>query len=323
MVTIQDVAGHAGVSTATVSRVLNGTKVSDELTRLVLQSAAELNFVPNRTARSLRKQNSEVIALIIPDIENPFFTSLARGVEDCASESGFSVVLCNTDEDLVKEARYIGVAIAENVAGVILAAASSQSDLGRLTSHRRPVVAVDRVPHGFEIDAVSISNVDGGAEAAATLFEQGYRRVACITGPDDVETAQLRERGWRKTAETHGLRDLDSLVRHANYRVDGGHSAMNDLLGMAEPPDAVVVANNLMGIGAVQALLANGRTPQDFGVAVFGDFPYASLAPPGVSVVHLPARQLGVTAAELLLQRIAGDASPPRRIVIRNEAFHQ
>ncbi|MEY2849200.1 MAG: hypothetical protein RI885_1867 [Actinomycetota bacterium] len=323
MATIQDVAAHAGVSTATVSRVMNGAKVSEDLAVLVRHSASELKFVPNRTARSLRRQNSEVIALIIPDIENPFFTSLARGVEDRAQEAGFSVVLCNTDEDVVKEERYIGVAIAENVAGVILAAASSRSDLSRLVAQRRPVVAVDRVPHGYDVDAVTFSDADGGAEAATSLFDRGYTRVGCITGPEDVETARLREEGWRRVAAERGLEGLDELVRFADYRVNGGAQAMKELLDSPEPPDAVVVTNNLMGIGAVQTLLAAGLSLQQFGVAVFGDFPFAPLAPTGVSVVHLPARQLGVTAADLLLKRIGGETGPGRRVVLKNEPFHR
>ncbi|MGL5818478.1 MAG: LacI family DNA-binding transcriptional regulator [Phycicoccus sp.] len=323
MTTIQDVAAHARVSTATVSRVLNGVPVSEVLAERVRDSAKELGFVPNRTARSLRKQASEVIALIIPDIENPFFTSLARGVEDRAHEAGFSVVLCNTDEDPVKEERYIGVANAENVAGVILAAASNRSDLRLLVDSGRPVVAVDRAPHGYDIDAVTFSNDNGGAEAATVLFDAGYRRVACVTGPRDVETARQREAGWRRIASQHGIDDLDALVRWADYRVAGGAAAMHELLSVQEPPDAVVVANNLMGIGAVQALLAVGRSPEDFGVAVFGDFPYAALAPVGVSVVHLPARNLGVTAADLLLGRIGGHVGPGRQVVLSNEPFHR
>jgi LacI family transcriptional regulator len=138
MATIYEVAARAGVSPATVSRVMNGTKVSPELAELVRAAASELDFTPNRTARTLRRQNSEVIALIIPDIENPFFTALARGVEDRAQESGYSVVLCNTDEDTGKEARYIDIALSEHMAGVILAPASDHSDLSSLLArHRR------------------------------------------------------------------------------------------------------------------------------------------------------------------------------------------
>jgi LacI family transcriptional regulator len=320
MVNIYDVATLAGVSPATVSRVLNGTKVSPPLADRVRAAAAELDFTPNRTARTLRKQNSEVIALIIPDIENPFFTSLARGVEDRAQASGYSVVLCNSDEDPEKEARYIEIALSEHMAGVILAPASDHSDLSGLIARKRPVVAVDRAPHGFDVDAVTVDNRAGGVAAASALFDAGFRRVACITGPSDVETAGLRSAGWREVAERRGTSpDLDELLRHANYRVDGGVDAMEQLLALPEPPDAVVVANNLMGIGALQVLRAAELSPEQFGIAVFGDLPFSPLGPSGVAVIQLPARQLGFTAAELLMERIAGDDQPARTVVLPNE----
>ena len=198
MATIYEVAKRAGVSPATVSRVFNGSVVSAEKERLVRAAAEELAFTPNRTARTLRRQSSEVIALVIPDIENPFFTSLARGVEDSARAAGFSVVLCNTDEDTEKEAHYLRIAVLENMAGVIIAAASDRSDLGPLLARSRAVVAVDRGPHGFDIDAVMVDNRTGGRLATRALIDHGCRRIACITGPADVETAQRRRRGLER-----------------------------------------------------------------------------------------------------------------------------
>ena len=319
MTTIYQVAAKAGVSPATVSRVFNGMKVSPEKARLVREAAEALSFTPNRTARTLRKQNSELIALVIPDIENPFFTSLARGVEDVAQKAGYSVVLCNTDEDRQKEARYLEIAISESMAGVILAPADDHSDLSGLIARNRPVVAVDRGPHGFNVDAVTVDNTAGGRSATHALLEQGYRRIACITGPAEVETAQRRAEGWRQTITAEGsLPAPEEYLRHADFRVAGGRAAMRDLLEMAAPPDAVFVANNLMSVGALQVLLQRGQLPPAFGIASFGDLPYPTLAPTGIAVVHLPARHLGVTAASLLLERIGGDTQPSRTIVLHN-----
>ena len=319
MSTIYEVAASAGVSPATVSRVFNGVNVSEEKSRRVREAASALNFTPNRTARSLRRQNSEVIALVIPDIENPFFTSMARGVEDVAQAAGYSVVLCNTDDDHGKEAKYLSIAVSENMAGVILAAASDRSDVGALIAKGRPIVAVDRSPHGFAVDAVTVDNFSGGRAATKALLDQGYFRVACITGPADVETAQQRSAGWRQAVTAHGAPDSDAYLRYSDYRQGGGRDAMRDLLGMAVPPDAVFVTNNLMSVGALQVLAESGLTPPTVGVAVFGDLPFAALAPTGITVVHLPARQLGVTAATLLLERINGDTGPSRSIVLGNE----
>ncbi|TDO37154.1 LacI family DNA-binding transcriptional regulator [Paractinoplanes brasiliensis] len=318
MVTIYEVAARAGVSTSTVSRVLNGARVSAESERLVRAAAEALAFTPNRTASRLRGRRSAVIGLIIPDIENPFFTALARGVENRASAAGYSVVLCNTDEDPDREATYLDIAVAEHMAGVILAPADDASDVGRLVSQRRPVVAVDRSLARADVDAVTVDNRAGGRSAAESLFAAGYSRVACITGPVSVETAQLRMAGWRQAATRHtGSAYLDDLLRYADYRVEGGRQAMAELLRLPDPPDAAVVANNLMAAGALDALHDAGLDTPGFGLAVFGDLPFASFGRRGIRVVDVPARALGEAAATLLLERIGGDTSPAKTVVLR------
>lgn len=319
MSTIYEVAALAGVSPATVSRVVNGQRVSEEKSALVRAAAAELNFTPNRTARTLRRQNSEVIALVLPDIENPYFTSMARGVEDIARAAGYSVVLCNTDEDPAKEAKYLEIAISENMAGVILAPASDHTDLQHLVARGRPIVAVDRST-GFDIDGVMMNNRQGGLSAAKTLVEAGYRRIACITGPQDIETAMERAVGWREVVTASGMFVRpDDYLRYSTFRVDGGRTAMQELLSLPEPPDAVVAGNNLMGVGALQVLTESGLTPPRFGVAVVGDLPFTTLSPSSVSIVRLPVRHMGVMAARMLLERIDGDTQPARTVVLRNE----
>lgn len=317
MATIYDVAALAGVSPATVSRVFNGITVSAERSERVRAAAARLSFTPNRTARTLRKQSSEVIALIIPDIENPFFTALARGVEDVAQASGYSVVLCNTDEDTEKEARYLGVVVSENMAGIILAAASDHVDLTDLTRRGRPVVAVDRsLP---DVDTVTVDNVAGGLDATRALVAQGFRRIACITGPDGGTTAEARAEGWRKGVVNGSPDDPDRYLRHADFRVEGGYAAMVNLLNLPNPPDAVFVANNLMAVGALRALIERGLTPPLIGIASFGDLPFATLSPRGVTVIPLPARRLGEAAAHRLIERLRGDDQPRRTIMLENQ----
>ena len=318
MATIYEVAALAGVSPATVSRVFNGMRVSEEKTAAVRAAAETLNFTPNRTARTLRKQNSEVIALVIPDIENPFFTSLARGVEDRAQAAGYSVVLCNTDDDTTKEATYLEIANSENMAGVILAPASDHSDLKSVLSRGRPIVAVDRGT-GYDIDGVRVDNRPAGHAAASALFDAGYRRVACITGPQGIETADERSRGWRQVVAQRGDYQPAAYQQHPNHRVDGGRAAMVELLSMDNPPDAIVATNNLMGVGALQILSEAGMTPPAVGVAVIGDLPFTTLDPATITLVHLPARNLGITAATMLIERIGGDTQPARTVVLRNE----
>lgn len=319
MATIYEVARRAGVSPATVSRVFNGVRVSEAKAQSVRDAAAELKFTPNRTARTLRRQSSEVIALVIPDIENPYFTELARGVEDVAQEAGYSVVLCNTDEQLSKESTYLDIAISENMAGVILAPASDHTNLDDVIASGRPVVAVDRST-GYDIDGVMMANRAAGKAAADALVKAGYRRIACITGPREIETASERAGGWRSVvSQLDGNADQEELVRYSTFRVDGGRAAMEDLLALPEPPDAVVAANNLMGVGVLQVLSERGLIPPRIGVAVVGGLPFTTLTPTAVTMVRLPARHMGVTAARMLIERINGDLEPARTIVLRNE----
>jgi len=319
MSTIYEVAERAGVSASTVSRVFTGRNgVSAEKSRRVRQAALELSFTPNRTARSLRRRNSELIALLIPDIENPFFTALARGVEDVAQAAGYSVVLCNTDEDQAKEASYVDIAVSESMSGVIIAAAAEHSDLTPLIARGRPIIAVDRDAYMYEVDAVMVDNEQGSFAATEALFARGFRRVACITGPESIGNAQERTEGWRRAVEAQPspMANVDAYVRSANYRIDGGREAMESLLALDAPPDAVFVANNMMAVGALQALTARGLTPPGFGVATFGDLPFSIFDPSAMIVVDLSARKLGETAAEMLLQRINGDDQPPRTVVL-------
>jgi LacI family transcriptional regulator len=323
--TIYEVALAAGVSPATVSRVFNGGRVTPERAERVRKAAESLGFTPNGVARSLRLQRSNVVGLIIPDIENPFFTSLARGVEDAAQQTNLSVVLCNSDENIDKERKYLGIALTENMAGVIVAPASVRhTDFSMLLSRGVPVVTVDRHPRGT--DAVTVDNRHGGQEATWHLIERGYRRIACITGPDGVWTSDERLGGFLSAIRDH-LREqsepglgLDEYrrryVRYADFRVEGGRAAMAELLTAPEPPDAVFIANNLMTVGALQALQAAGVAPPAIGVVSFGEVPWASLVHQSLTTVDLPARDLGRASAELLQQRIAGDGGPLRTTVL-------
>jgi LacI family transcriptional regulator len=319
MATIYEVAALAGVSTATVSRFFNGANVSPDTARRVQDAADRLRFVPNRTARRLRSQTSELIALLIPDIENPFFTALARGVEDRAQRAGYSIVLCNTDDDPEKETRYLDIAISEDMAGVILAPSSFDGEIRHLTDRGRPVVAVDRRT-GLDIDAVMVDNRTIGADVTERLFDQGFRRVACIAGPLEMEWTEHRALGWRDVVAQRGdPADIPALLAHADYRAHGGYAAMTALLSSPQPPDAVITTNNLMGLGALQALAEAGPRGADIGIAVVGELPYPPAHPGPLTQVRLPARHLGTTAAAMLLDRIAGDDQPARTVVLRGE----
>ncbi|MGC4790468.1 LacI family DNA-binding transcriptional regulator [Micromonospora sp. DT178] len=319
MTTIYDVARVAEVSASTVSRVLNGhSSVDPDLAARVRQVMLDLDYRPNAVARSLRRQRTSLWAVIISDIGNPFFTSLVRGIEDVAQEAGFSVVLCNGDEDPEKETRYVTAALAERMAGVIISPSGRPALINRLTEAGMPVVAIDRQPHGVAVDTVLVDNVHGAETATAHLIDSGYRRIACVTGPRRISTAVQRLRGYQQALRAAGRSVPEDLVRYADFREDGGYRAMASLLNAAEPPDAVFVTNNLMTVGAVECLVDRGVVvPTRCGVVGFDDIPWAHLVRPSLSTVAQPTYDLGRAAASLLTERIANPAKASSTVTLR------
>lgn len=317
VVQISDVARAAGASPATVSRVMNGSAgVNAELKERVLRAARELGYVPFSSARILRRQQAPVWAAIVTDIENPFFTAVVRGAEDVARSSQRRLVLCNSDEDTEREAAYIDVAVAERMAGVIIAvAAARDSSLQRLIDQQIPVVAIDR-PAGPQIDAVLVDNRLGAEEATRHLLENGSRRIACITGPSRVETANERLAGYKKGLAAAGVAVDADLIRRADYKETGGHEAALSLLGARKPPDALFVANSPMAAGALRAIREVGLScPKDVALVAFDDAPWSSLTTPSLTVVAQPAYEIGRVAAELLAS--AGAARSARTVVLK------
>lgn len=317
MATISDVAALAGVSTATVSRALNGKSTVDPaLAARVRTAAAELGYHPNALARNLRRQETAVLALIISDVENPFFTAIARGVEDIAQTAGYSVVLCNSDENEAKESRYIDVALQERVAGVVLSPTGKATSVEALRARGTPVVAVDRPLPEAGGDQVLVDTRRAAREATEHLLAGGYRRIGCVTGPKGIRTADDRCDGYSDALRA-APGDATLLVRRVEYRSEGARQAAMELLGEAEPPDALLVANNVMAIGVLQALAAHGLRPgRDIGIVAFDDAPWTTLIDPPLTVVAQPAYEIGKVATQLLLARIGGDAGAPVATVL-------
>jgi LacI family transcriptional regulator len=311
--TISDVAARAGVSTATVSRALNGKATVDrDLVSRVRQAAEELGYQPNGPARNLRRQEAAVVALIISDVENPFFTAIARGVEDVAHEVGYSVVLCNSDENAEKENRYIDIAIQERVAGVILSPSGTTTSVAKLAGRGTAYVAVDRPLPGQDSDLVLVDTRLAARQATEHLIAQGYERIGCLTGPAGVRTADDRLAGYRDALKAAKRRSNAKLVRRSEYKAAGAHRAALDLLSQPEPPDALLIANSAMAVGVLQALQEKKiRAGRDVGLVAFDDAPWAELVDPPLSVVAQPAYEMGTVAARLLLARIADNSRPP------------
>jgi LacI family transcriptional regulator len=314
--TISDVAARAGVSTATVSRALNGKSTVDPaLVARVQAAAAELGYHPNALARNLRRQETAVLALIISDVENPFFTAIARGVEDIARTAGYSVVLCNSDESEEKESRYLDVALQERVAGVIISPTGGATNVAVLRERGTPVVAVDRPLSTGTGDQVLVDTRRAAREATEHLLANGYRRIGCVTGPEGVRTADDRLEGYRDAQRAAG--NMAELFRRAEFRSAGARQATSELLDAAEPPDALLVANSTMAIGALEAFKARGiRAGRDVGIVAFDDAPWTTLIDPPLTVVAQPAYHIGTVAAKLLLARIGGGSNEPTATVL-------
>lgn len=319
---IEDVARQAGVSTATVSRVLSGKPyVSAELRGRVLGAVQDLNYRPSRVARSLRVQRSSIIGLIISDIQNPFFTSVVRAVEDVAYSREHSVFLCNSDEDAAKETMYIELMLAEHVAGIIVSATAADNPVyRRLVEARVPVVAIDRRVTAAEMDTVVLDNVAAAYQVVSHLVEQGHRRIGAVLGTPGSSTGEERRVGYLRAMQAHKLPIDPGLVRIVMPRVVVGYEATRDLLELAEPPTAIFTGNNLLTIGALQAIHELGlRIPEQVALAAFDEVEWTVFLKPALTVVAQPTYEMGRTAAELLLRRIATPDSLPQEVTLSHQ----
>src|SRR5581483_9184928 len=307
MATIQDVAKRAGVSIATVSRVLNGTAyVNEEVTARVREAVKDLQYQPSRAARALRANRTAIIGLLISDIQNPFFTTLIRGVEDVAQRMGYSVILCNSDENPGKQRQYIEVLCAERVAGAIVVPTSEQPrELRLFREHDIPIVSVDRRVKDSSIDAVLVDNARGAYEAVMHLITNGYHRIGVITGPTSTTTGRERLEGYRKALRDAGIVHDHELERIGSFREQSGRQFAKELLDLQPPVEALFVTNNLMTLGALDAIhTRNLRIPDDIAIVGFDEMPWAALSAISLTTVTQPVYELGSTAALRLFQRL-------------------
>lgn len=316
-VTIRDVAKLAGVAPITVSRVVNGLPgVSQSTRERVNKAIAELNYVPNAMAKSLRSQQSRTIALVVTDITNPFWTTVARGVEDTAARRGYNVIFCNTDEDLEKEANYINILLQRRVDGLIIAPSPGDKDyLISLKRHNVPCVLIDRRVNGFNADVVRSDSKEGARLLTQHLINLGHRRIALLAGPTKVFTSRERLAGYLETLQKNNIPIDDDLIKEGMFEEDGGFQFAKEILDYVPRPTAVFAANLSIAIGALRALREAGvRVPEDVGLVCFDDLPQASLIYPFLTVWAQRPYAMGIAAAELLLDRMA---SRTRRHKIR------
>lgn len=320
MPTISDVAKHAGVSPATVSRVIQGAKNVRPATREKVDRAIEeLGYVPSAVAQSLRSKRTRSLALMVSDITNPFWTTVARGVEDEAQRHGYSVLLCNTDENLAKQLRYLDLLISQQVDGVIIAPYDSdRHHLDKLRQRDIPTVIIDRRIDGWDVDSVRGDSVSGARALVEHLIRLGHTRIAVISGPATTSTAQDRISGYCLALTEAGIPIDPSLIRRGEYRNTSGEQLTDQVLDEGLDPSAIFATNNAIASGVIDALEKRGlRIPQDIALVCFDDLPDLSHLFPFLTVISQPAYDMGVNAAQLLLSRLNSEVDlRPRRVVL-------
>jgi len=318
--TITDVAEAAGVSIATVSAFINGTaNVSPELAQRIEVAIGKIGYQRNAIARSLKMGATHTIGLTVADIRNPFFTDVVARIQQVLNKAGYAVMLCSSDEDTARQDEQIKLLLDRMVDGLIIAPAGEDEVMRRLvTSTRKPVVLIDRVCEGLDIDAVIIDNMKAVADATAYLLGLGHRRIGYLSGPPGTSTGRERLAGYRNALAAASVAYEPALVREGNFREADGYRAAMQLLAMPERPTALFSANNLMVIGAMRAIRDMGLScPADISVASMDDFPWADMFSPRLTTVAQPVEAIGEHAANLLLDRLQGRAGPePRRLVL-------
>ncbi len=310
MPNIKDVAEKANVSITTVSHVINETRyVSDELVARVHKAMEDLDYRPNSLARGLRSGKTKTIGLVIPDISNQFFAEISRKIEDKGFEYDYSVILCNTDDDKNKEKNYIDVLIAKQIDGILFISTGDYSgNLEKTIDFKIPIVVVDRdISQMNEINAdiVLVDNNDGGYKATKYLIDLEHKRIACIAGPSQTTPGAERIAGYQRAlAEAHIGFD-ENLIKQGDYRYASGERAMRDLLNQSQPPTAVFACNDMMALGAYQAIYNHGmKIPDDISIIGFDNIPLSQAVYPTLTTMEQPIAELAKLAVDFLINKI-------------------
>jgi LacI family transcriptional regulator len=312
-VRLGDVAARAGVSPATVSRTLNGDeRVNPELRARVYAAVEALDYRRNLLARNLRRQRLDAIGLVVSDIENPHFSEMVSVIEDEGFRVGYRALVCTTSESSERQGTYLRMLADQRVAGVILSPTDPAApEIGELLDAGIPVVAFDREVRDPRADTVIADNTGGLVQATLLLIGLGHTDIAFIGGGRGVETSIERLKGYRHAMRGAGLK---SRAVAGDFRLEGGRSAMERLLNSASPPTAVVVANNLMTLGALKAAHDAGvAIPQQLALVGTDDPYWAEFVSPPITTLAQPVAAMAREAFSMLLARVGGETGPPRR----------
>jgi DNA-binding LacI/PurR family transcriptional regulator len=321
---MRQIAERAEVSIGTVSHVINDTaKVREKLRQRVLDAIRSLGYQPSQLARGLRRNQTNMVVMIIPDITNPFFPAVVRGVEDVAYKHSLRVVLCNTDNDIEKESFYLNEMRAYRPAGWLMIPANDSKMTAQFKSPAlsgHPVVCIDRQPPDWKGDVVLAANQAGARSATQHLLRMGHRLLAVITGPLHLTNAVERLKGFKRALSEAGVSIDPEYIQEAQFNRQSGYEAATRLLRMLPRPTAIFASNDLMAMGVLSAARELGiHCPEQLSIIGFDDLDFAEFTAPALTSVRQPGYQLGTTAARLLMERIDGSHSSPRKIVLPSE----
>jgi LacI family transcriptional regulator len=319
---IKEIAKRSGVSVGTVSKVLNFDKsVTQKNKDKVIKTIGELNYRPNRIARSLSKGKTKNIGFIIPDIKNPFFPELVSGVSDVLVSNGYYVFLCSSDNSPNKEDLYINDLVSMWIDGIIIAPSETENrDIKIFNNIISPFVIVDREIRGLKKDQVIINNKKGAYNAVKYLIEKGHKKIVALQGPEYTTTAQNRLAGWKMSMEEHSL-FKEEYIFWGDFSIDSGYEMMKKVFDRIGMVDAVFACNDLIALGAIQAIEEKEyKIPDDISIIGFDDIYLSRFLKPPLTTVRQPAYKMGKIAAETLLDRINGlKEKSPKKIVVEGD----
>lgn len=320
MATMKQVAERAGVSTSTVSHVINNTrKVSNDVRERVLAIIAETRYIPSAVARSLKNDRTNTIGMMVPNSSNPYFAELIQGIEDAAFKLSYNIILCNAYDDPIKQAAYLRVLLEKRIDGLILVSSGADAALADLLRTANvPMVLVDREVAGVEADFIESNHEEGGYLATRYLVNLGHRRIGCVSGPAELQPSRDRVAGYRRALAEAGIEDDPAYLLHSDFTSEGGFNAFGKLLALPSPPTAIFASNDLMAIGGICAAAeAKVRVPQQLSVVGYDDIALASYSTPRLTTVAQPKYAMGEMITHLLLERIAGGHLPLRRELLK------
>ncbi|WPH13383.1 LacI family DNA-binding transcriptional regulator [Variovorax paradoxus] len=328
MATIKDVALRAGVSVTTVSHVVNDTRhVSAKGRERVEEAIRELGYVPNAMARSLKSNTTSTLGMLIPNSSNPYFAEIVRIVEDRCFGAGYTLVLCNTDDEPRRQSVYLQVLAERRIDGLIVVSTGAGDDdslVTQLHGLRIPTVLVDREIADPACDLVETAHMQGGLLAVRHLLSLGHKRIACIGGPVGVMPSEQRIEGWRmalaESGATPDIANADALLWRGGFTSQGGYEAMHAILRTEEAPSAVFVCNDLMAIGALRAAHESGvHVPDELSIVGFDDIELSAYTSPPLTTVAQPKERIGALAVDMLLERVGGKRRDARKVVLQPE----